>query len=374
MNTIEVIKEQLRDVEEMVRIRVDLFSPSDEMCVFLNDAMGEFVKARNAQDPSEMKELIRDVEGMIRNMRDLFSASDDEMRPFLSDALNEIRDIRADLEQYLVCSPCQPALGTCVQRPFGHCTRSVSCRGLMKAIGYVRVSTEGQAQDGISLDAQQAKISAWCQISGYESIGMFVDAGLSGSRSDNRPALQEALAQACKHKAALVVYSLSRLARSTKDAILISEHLDKNGADLVSLSERIDTTTAAGKMVFRMLAVLAEFQRDQVAERTKGALGHLRLQGKRISGQIPYGYDLAADGETLSVNVLEQEGLRLITTLRLEGLGRRRIADRLNKEGIPSKTGAPWSHQTVGGIIKRTITDTKVYHECFDTTRTRGLS
>jgi DNA invertase Pin-like site-specific DNA recombinase len=68
------------------------------------------------------------------------------------------------------------------------------------------------------------------------------------------------LAAACERKAALIVYSLSRLARSTKDAIAISERLAKNGADLVSLSERIDTTTAAGKIVFRMLAVLAEFE------------------------------------------------------------------------------------------------------------------
>lgn len=86
--------------------------------------------------------------------------------------------------------------------------------------------------------------------------------------------------------------------------------------DLVSLSERIDTTTAAGKMVFRMLAVLAEFERDQVAERTKGALAHLRIQGKRISGKIPYGYDLALDGVSLVSNPKEQRGLQLIQRLR----------------------------------------------------------
>lgn len=74
----------------------------------------------------------------------------------------------------------------------------------------------------------------------------------------------------------LVVYSLSRLARSTTDAIAISERLAKSGADLVSLSEWIDTTSASGKMVFRMLAVLAESERDLVSERTKTAMAHLR--------------------------------------------------------------------------------------------------
>ena len=146
----------------------------------------------------------------------------------------------------------------------------------MDAIGYVRVSTEGQAREGVSLEAQQAKISAWCITNGYELRGIHVDAGLSGGRADNRPALQTALTESCDQKAALIVYSLSRLARSTRDAIAISERLAKNGADLVSLSEKIDTTNATGKMIFRFLAVLAEFERDQIAERTKGALAHLK--------------------------------------------------------------------------------------------------
>jgi site-specific DNA recombinase len=223
----------------------------------------------------------------------------------------------------------------------------------MRAVGYCRVSTEGQAQDGISLEAQQAKIRAWCEANDYILIGVHVDAGLSGCRSDNRPGLQFAVSVACKDKAAMVVYSLSRLARSTKDAIAISERLDRSGADLVSLSERIDTTTAAGKMVFRMLAVLAEFERDQVAERTKGVLTHLRNQGKRISGRIPYGFDLAVNGTDLTVNQLEQQGLILIQKLRSSGFGCRRIAAALNTEGIPTKSGVPWSPQTVGRILRR---------------------
>ncbi len=223
----------------------------------------------------------------------------------------------------------------------------------MDAIGYARVSTDGQATDGVSLDAQQARIRAWCEANGYVLLGIQVDAGLSGSRSDNRPALQAALIEACETKAALIVYSLSRLARSTKDAITISERLAKSGADLVSLSERIDTTTAAGKMVFRMLAVLAEFERDQIAERTKGALAHMRSLGKRISGKIPYGYDLAPDGESLLPNPREQHGLRVIESLQATTLGRRRIATELTRLNIPSKTGVPWSPQAVGSILRR---------------------
>ncbi len=165
-----------------------------------------------------------------------------------------------------------------------------------KAIGYVRVSTEGQAVDGVSLEAQTAKIEAWCRVNEFDLTGLFVDAGVSGKRADNRPELQKALISVTGCRGALVVYSLSRLARSTKDTIQISERLDKSGADLVSLSERIDTTSAAGRMVFQMLAVLAEFERNQISERTKAAMAHMRSQG-RFTGQVPFGFDLHSDGK-----------------------------------------------------------------------------
>lgn len=78
----------------------------------------------------------------------------------------------------------------------------------MQAIAYVRVSTDGQVSEGISMEAQQAKITAWCLANDYELVEVFTDAGLSGGRADNRPALQSAIELACKTKAALVVYSL----------------------------------------------------------------------------------------------------------------------------------------------------------------------
>lgn len=223
----------------------------------------------------------------------------------------------------------------------------------MDAIGYVRVSTEGQAQEGVSLEAQRARVAAWCVANGYTLIATHEDAGFSGCRSDNRPGLQAALTDACKQKSALVVYSLSRLARSTKDAILISERLAKCGADLVSLTERIDTTSATGKLFFRLMAVLNEFERDQVSERTRGALTHLRNQGKRISGHIPYGYSLAADGQSLIPNEPEQAGLQIMGRLREQRLSLRKIAVRLTEQGIPPKTGSHWTAQAINMIIKR---------------------
>jgi hypothetical protein len=89
----------------------------------------------------------------------------------------------------------------------------------MEAIGYIRVSTTGQATDGVSLSAQRQRITAWCLATGYELIAVHVDAGVSGAKASNRPGLHAALAEAKQTKAALVIYSLSLLARSTRDAI-----------------------------------------------------------------------------------------------------------------------------------------------------------
>lgn len=225
-------------------------------------------------------------------------------------------------------------------------------RGL-RIVGYTRVSTDGQAADGVSLDAQRQRITAWAEANAGMLAACYTDAGVSGKRADNRPGLQAALADVCKHGGALVVYSLSRLARSTRDAIAIAERLDKAGADLVSLTEKIDTTTAAGKMVFRLLAVLSEFERDLASERTKSALAHKAAKGER-TGDIPYGWDLAANGIQLVENPAEQCVLSRIRECHAAGKTLREIADQLTAEGVPTKKRrARWTHQAVGRIVSR---------------------
>ncbi|MBI1312225.1 recombinase family protein, partial [bacterium] len=154
--------------------------------------------------------------------------------------------------------------------------------------------------------------------------------------------------------AVLIVYSLSRLARSTRDTLDIAERLEKSGADLVSLSEKIDTTSAAGKMIFRMLAVLAEFERDVISERTKTALQHKKANSERV-GTVPFGYELAPDGASLVENDTEQQTVALINELRDAGLSTRAIAAELTERRISTKKGnTRWAHTAVARILKRT--------------------
>jgi len=219
------------------------------------------------------------------------------------------------------------------------------------AVVYTRVSTDRQAAEGVSLDAQRARARAWAAAMGYTITGEHRDSGISGKRMDTRPGLLAAIEQACNEGAALVVYSLSRLARSTKDALMISERLDKAGADLVSLSEQIDTTTAAGKMVFRMLAVLSEFERDLVSERTRTALTYKRSTGHKTGGTVPFGYT-ADDHGRLIEHEGEQAAIREIRSLKAKGYTLRAIAAELARQGITTKTGrAAWSAKVVRGIL-----------------------
>jgi DNA invertase Pin-like site-specific DNA recombinase len=223
-------------------------------------------------------------------------------------------------------------------------------KNICRALGYARVSTTDQANRGVSLEAQEARIRDWCISNGYALAEITVDRGFSGGRADNRPALQDALA-AVRRGDVLVVYSLSRLARSTRDTLMIAEALERRGADLVSLSEKIDTTSAAGRMVFRLLAVLAEFERDIISERTAMAMGHLRRRGDYIGGKEPFGYRLL-DGGGLETVPGEQAAITRAHELHRAGLSLRKVAATLDQEGHRTRTGRPW----VPEQIRRALT------------------
>lgn len=221
----------------------------------------------------------------------------------------------------------------------------------MQAIAYVRVSTADQAEEGVSLEAQKAKIAAWCEAMGYTLVQTFADEGISGHSIEKRPGLRQAVKAACVCRGALVVYSLSRLARNTKETLELGEQLHQAGADLVSLSEKIDTTSAAGKMVFRMLAVLAEFERDQVAERTSMAMQHKKTKQERVSRYAPYGKQWTADGTHVEDNPAEQAVIRVARALHAEGLVSRSIAVRLAERGLYSRVGTVFTPSAILAMV-----------------------
>jgi len=220
---------------------------------------------------------------------------------------------------------------------------------MKQAIGYVRVSTDQQADEGVSLEAQKSKIAAWCELNDYELVGVYEDAGISGKNITKRPGLNEAL-NLVKPDMALVVHSLSRLARSTKDCIDIAEELKANNCDLVSLTEKIDTSSAMGEFFFTLIAALGQMERKLIGERTKAALAHKKANGEKYA-PIPFGYK-EIEGKLEAVKK-ETELVAEIVSKRAAGATLRSIADWLNDEGVIGKQGGKWHASSVSYVLKR---------------------
>ena len=220
---------------------------------------------------------------------------------------------------------------------------------MKKAIGYIRVSTEQQADEGVSLAAQRAKITAWCALNDYELITIYEDAGISGKTVSKRPQLQTALSE-MKKGMALVVYSLSRLARSTKNCIEIADELKATGSDLVSLTEKIDTSSAMGEFFFTLIAALGQMERKVIGERTKAALAHKKANGEKYA-PVPFGY--AEVNRRLEVVKHEADLIDEIFSKRASGETLQSIALALNEQGVIGKQGGKWYASSVSCILKR---------------------
>jgi DNA invertase Pin-like site-specific DNA recombinase len=225
----------------------------------------------------------------------------------------------------------------------------------MRAVGYIRVSTEEQADTGVSLQAQRAKLQQYAALYDLDLIAVEEDAGVSAKTLD-RPGLQAALDRLRRGEAdGLVIAKLDRLSRSVLDwNTLIDGYFgERAGKQLWSVSDSIDTRTAAGRLVLNVLMSVAQWEREVIAERTRDALAHKRSRSERC-GKVRYGFVLAGDGITEVPNPAEQAGLAAIARLRAEGLSLRAIAAELDRLGVPTKEGrGGWTHTAVARILGR---------------------
>lgn len=222
-----------------------------------------------------------------------------------------------------------------------------------RLLGYCRVSTEEQAREGVSLDAQRHRLALYAELQGAELVGVLSDEGISGKRTDNRPGLQEALRRLAAGEAdGLVVLKLDRLSRSTRDVLELADASGREGWSLHSIGEKLDTGSAAGRFVLTILAGLAQMEREQIGERTAAALGHMRSQGLKTGGDVPFGFQLAQDGRSLVPDAAEQEVIALARSLAAEGLSFRKVAEELNRRGIQTKKGRKWTHVQTAQIVR----------------------
>lgn len=220
----------------------------------------------------------------------------------------------------------------------------------MKAAGYLRVSTDEQEASGLGLEAQREKITAYCNLYDLELVETIQDAG--SGKNLKRPGLQKALSMLRKGEIeGIVISKLDRLTRSVRDMgeLLESYFTDKYSLHVVE--EKIDTGTAAGRMMVNILMSVAQWERETIGERTKAALKVKRKRGERTGGDIPFGFN--CENGKLIESPQEQRIIRTMKSLREKGHSYQKIADALNDDGYLTKTGRAWKWHIVRKIYVR---------------------
>ena len=221
----------------------------------------------------------------------------------------------------------------------------------MKAIGYVRVSTDRQAEQGVSLEAQESKIRAMATVQGARLLDVIVDGGES-AKNLNRPGLQRLLALVESGVEAVIVAKLDRLTRSVRDLCGLLELFEKRKVALISVAESLDTGSAAGRLVITIMGAVSQWEREAIGERTRDALRHKRTSGERV-GNIRFGFRLSTDGKHVEPDPGEQAVLTEIRHLRQNGHTLRGIAAALNQRALRTRRGSAWRLEHVARIIKQ---------------------
>lgn len=209
----------------------------------------------------------------------------------------------------------------------------------VRALGYIRVSTDEQAASGAGLAAQRKAIRAEADRRGWELLEIVGEDSGASSATLERVGLQNAMASLDAREAdVLVVAKLDRLSRSVSQGALVMERAKRKGWSLVALDFGLDTTTPAGEMVANVILSTAQYERRLIGQRTREALAEKRAQGVRL-GRPPQ-----VAGEVVD----------RMAALRAEGASLRRIADRLNAEAVPTgHGGAKWHASTVKALLDR---------------------
>ncbi len=208
----------------------------------------------------------------------------------------------------------------------------------MGAVRYVRVSTEDQARDGVSLEAQQTKLEAYCLVKDWTLRPGLRDEGYPAKHL-KRPGLEALLALVDAGQVEVVIVDkLDRLTRSVADLDWLMKRFERRHVALVSLEKSLDATTVTGRLMMNLLASVSQWEREVIGERRRDARPHLKAEGKRHCHTV---YD-------------NPEGIALMHRLRVEGYSYKRIAKHLNTGGLPTALGGPWQAAAVYGIVQRT--------------------
>jgi DNA invertase Pin-like site-specific DNA recombinase len=221
----------------------------------------------------------------------------------------------------------------------------------MKAVGYARVSTDKQADFGVSLEAQTEKVKAMAVVQGADVADVIVDAGES-AKSLNRPGMVRLLALVDAGAVdTVIIAKLDRLTRSVADLAELLKRFERRGVSLVSVADSLDTRSAAGRLVLNIMVSVSQWEREAIGERARDAMRHKRANGERV-GTVSFGFRLASDGVNLEPDAFENGILKRMDELEMQGLTTRQIAAVLNGDGLRTRRGTPWRFQYVARALQ----------------------
>ena len=215
-------------------------------------------------------------------------------------------------------------------------TKSSLTRTKPLALAYVRVSTSEQAEQGASLDAQRAVLTAEAERRGWD-VEVVADEGLS-AKTLNRPGLTTALARLDRKEADyLMSVRLDRVSRSVSDFAGLLDRAGRKGWGLVLQSPNIDTSDPAGRFTVNVLASAAQYERELIGARTRDGMAQRKAEGIALGRPRTMAPDIVAR----------------IKAARAAGESLRRIADSLNADGVgTAQGGAKWYASTVRAVVE----------------------
>jgi site-specific DNA recombinase len=232
----------------------------------------------------------------------------------------------------------------------------------LRAIGYVRVSTGGQAERGMGLEAQRRSVRDFARGEGYELLEVVSEAASGAAKAgelfslEHRPALEELVQRAERHEYdVLLVATLDRLSRDQVEQLYLKRLLARFGVMVVSAAgETNGNGDAISELVERLIGAVHDFDRKRILERLRAGKAEKKRLGRHVHGSVPYGYRSAGQGR-LDVDPEQAEIVRRIFEAAKRGAGVRRIARELNEAGIASPRGKRWSGQGVAGILANPV-------------------
>ncbi len=220
----------------------------------------------------------------------------------------------------------------------------------MKAAMYIRVSTEEQAQEGFSIEAQKKVLDAYAVIKGYDDLEFYIDEGFS-AKNLNRPQVRRLMEDCRQGKIQTVlVWRLDRLSRSLRDTLDVFEDVFRgNGIDFISTSESIDTSTTSGRLMLNVLASFAQNEREVIEERVRMVSCELAKEAVHLGGLPPFGYRVV--DRHYVIEPLEGQAVHRVFERYVNGLGYDAILRYLNGEGFKTPRGNPFRKTTLYDIL-----------------------